>query len=81
MYWFLISELPRKMGYLRFVAIAFCDIVFFATLIFLLSAGYISLLLLMILALIVDLLGVYYLKDEFVRSVKKDFRDIMKLFK
>jgi hypothetical protein len=35
----------------------------------------------MILALIVDLLGVYYLKDEFVRSVKKDFRDIMKLFK
>ena len=73
-YFFVIAASPHKIGYLKFAAIAFCDIVLFTILIFLLSAGYINFLLVIIVAFVIDLLGVYYLKEEFAITVKRDLK-------
>jgi hypothetical protein len=73
-HWFLIIELPRKIGYLRFCAILFCYVIFLAILVVLISAGYVNLVLAMALDFFVDLCGVYYLKKEFIATLKKDLK-------
>jgi hypothetical protein len=71
---FLIVELRRKLGYLRFAAIVFCYLILLAMIVVLLSGGVVSLLLAFIFAAIPDLWGLYYLRKEFVATVKKDLK-------
>jgi hypothetical protein len=73
-HWFLIIELPKKLGYLKFVLVLICYIFFCGIMVYLLSTGYPNLILFFISLIIVDLLGVYYLRKEFMDTVKKDFK-------
>ena len=73
-HWFLIIELPKKLGYFKFILILICYVVFVGFMTFLLSEGSLNLILFLILIMLVDLLGMYYLRKEFIDSIKKDFK-------
>jgi hypothetical protein len=73
-YPFLIIELPKKFGYFKFYLILICYVIFFGLLVFLMTIDYLNFFLFLILAMIPYLLGVYYLREEFVATIKKDFK-------
>lgn len=73
-YYFLLIELPKKLGYLKFVSVLICHIFFGGMMVFLLSEGYINLILFFISFTLPGILGLYYLRKEFIDSIKKDFK-------
>lgn len=73
-YAFLLIELPKKLGYFKFVLILICYIFFCGIMVFLLSESYLDLILFFILLILPDLLGVYYLRREFIDTIKRDFQ-------
>lgn len=73
-YAFLLIVLPKKYGYPKFALIFICYVIFVGFLVFLMTANYLNLILFLILLITPDLIGVSYLREEFVATIKKDFR-------
>ncbi len=72
--WFLIIELRNKYGYLRFVLILFGFIIFYAVITFLLSQGYINFITFLLLPIIINLIGAWFLRKEFANDLRKIFK-------
>ena len=73
-YYFLLFALPKKYGYFKFALILICYVIFIGLLVFLMTANYLNLFLFLILLIVPDLLGVYYLREEFVATIKEDLK-------
>ena len=72
-YSFLLVELPRRVGYFKFILILLGYVISFGVIVCLLSGGYLNSLLFLIFPTLACLLGVYCLRKEFMISIKKDF--------
>jgi O-antigen ligase len=73
-YYFLIVELRRKFGYLKFSLILLGYIIFWVVITLLLSEDHISVATYILSPILLNLLCVYYLKQEFVNEIKQLFR-------
>jgi len=74
-YTFLFIELLKKFGYFKFALILICYVIFISLLVFLMTVDYLNLFLFLILIIFLpSFLGVYYLREKFVASIKEDFK-------
>ncbi len=71
---FLINVLPRKVGYFKFILILVGYIIFFGWTVYLLGEGYIGLFAFFMMPIVIEWIGVYFLREEFIYWVEKDFR-------
>jgi|SRR5208283_4356646 len=71
--WFLIIELPKKLGYFKFGLVSIVYIIFFGCAVLLLTDGHLNFILFVIFNMLIDLPGVYYLRKEFISALKSDF--------
>ncbi len=77
---FLIIELPRRIGRLKFYLVLVCYIFTIAFLVFLLSLNYLNLQLFVMLIIGINLTGIWFLKNEFKKELKEDVGRIKKIF-
>jgi len=73
-YYFLIIELRKKFGYLKFSTILIGYLILWVVLTQLLSEGHINIVTYIISPILLNLLGVYYLRHEFVSQMKRLFK-------
>jgi len=78
---FLLIELPKKIGRLKFYGILIIYITVIIIAVMLLSLGYLKLWSFAILILSINLLGVLYLRKEFVISLREDFNKLKRIFR
>ncbi len=71
---FLFVELRKKVGNFKFALIVICYVIFMGLLVFLMTVNYLKPLLFLILLAIPQLIGVYYLREEFVADIKGLFK-------
>jgi hypothetical protein len=74
MYAFWLIELPKKLGYFKFVLIMICHVFFGGVMILLLSEGYVNLFFFLMAFILVELSVIYYFRKELIESIKKDFK-------
>lgn len=78
---FLIIELGKKLGYLKFLIIFLFYIGFWGLIVHLLTIGYIGLLVFFVAPIIVQCFGVFLLRKDFRKAVKEDLFGLKLLFK
>ena len=66
-------DLPKKVGYIKYLLIILFYIMFGAFTIYLLTVGYIDLLSLLVLNILIEIPVIYYLRKEIIGRLKKDF--------
>jgi hypothetical protein len=71
---FLFVELRKKVGNIKFALILICYVIFMGSLIFLMTVNYLNFFLFLILLAIPQLIGVYYLREEFAADIKGFFK-------
>lgn len=73
-YYFLIGELPKKIGYPKFILVILGYIILVAIAVELLMEGYLNLLSFYLFFVLTDLVGVWFLRKEFIADMKGLFR-------
>lgn len=69
---FLIIELPKKFGYLKFFVILLCYIFFWVLNVFLLTEGYVNLLFFLLAPILLQSVGVYLLRTQFITDMREE---------
>jgi hypothetical protein len=74
MQWFMFTTLPNKLGYIKFGFLVFCNIIFYGFLIYALTIGYINLLFFIIICIFIELIFLFFFREDLIRTLKKDLR-------
>lgn len=77
---FLLIELPRRIGRLKFYGVLVCYIFTIAFLVLLLSMGYLRFQFFVILIVGINLTGVWFLRNAFKKELKEDINRVLKIY-